>query len=136
MATSDKKSKWYIINYLKNKGWECEDTDNTNIYAHYDLKCSYNGHIAYIELKDRHFDSKKYGDIMIEKYKLDSLWDLENAYIISLYTDAVYLTDIHNCSYVIINKRCPKTTDWNREYVDKVLISFNIDECKKIIDRH
>ena len=123
MKTIDKESKQLVIDYFKNNiSVDCYDFDEVDQYHYVDLSCEISGKRVAIEVKEREYTSNTFGDILIEKQKVDKANKDENfdsVLAINIYKDNVLaISNIKNGKSKWL--KCPVTSCFNRrEYVWK-----------------
>ena len=123
MKTIDKDSKQLVMDFFKNNlSVECYDFDEVDQYKYVDLSCTISNKRVAIEVKEREYTSNTFGDIMIEKQKVDKANKDENfdsVLAINIYKDNVLaISNIKNGKSKWL--KCPETSCFNRrEYVWK-----------------
>lgn len=97
--------------------------------CHFDITACKNNVKYVFELKKRPIKSDLWGDNIIQEDKYNFLLPYDNdsdnqkVYIVNLFTDCMYINPLqapHECQ----KKYCQKTNNWNRNKVEKILISY------------
>ena len=122
MNNIDKDSKQLVINFLSSIGLSSYDFDEVDQYHYVDLSCEISGKRVAIEVKEREYTSTIFGDILIEKQKVDKANKDENfdtVLAINIYKDNVLaISNIKNGKSKWL--KCPETSCFNRrDYVWK-----------------
>ena len=122
MQTIDKDSKQLVINFLSSIGLSSYDFDEVDQYKYVDLSCTISDKRVAIEVKEREYTSNTFGDILIEKQKVDKANKDENfdtVLAINIYKDNVLaISNIKNGKSKWL--KCPATSCFNRrDYVWK-----------------
>lgn len=117
---SEEESKQYFVQYLKLKGYT-NIHPTTQRYAYYDIEAEYNGMRYRFELKQRDFDSTKYGDSMMEVYKYNRFKEdhdkglFDKGVLISLFNDCMTSSDVFNQKEDLY-RVCPNSKDMIHYY--------------------
>ena len=96
MQTIDKDSKQLVINFLSSIGLSSYDFDEVDQYKYIDLSCTISDKRVAIEVKEREYTSTIFGDILIEKQKVDKANKDENF-------DSVLAIDIYKDNVLAIS---------------------------------
>lgn len=123
---NEQESINYFTELLINHNFtDVNATQATNQYCYYDISATKNDRKYRFELKNRGFESTKYGDIMCEDCKVSSFeedkynGEIDNAYIINFFSDGWCSSSVFN-SHTTTLKKCPRTTDFDcHDYVLK-----------------
>ena len=122
MNAIDKESKELVINFLSSIGLSSYDFDEVDQYHYVDLSCTISDKRVAIEVKEREYKSNTFGDILIEKQKVDKAnkdKNFDTVLAINIYKDNVLaISNIKNGKSKWL--KCPETSCFNRrEYVWK-----------------
>lgn len=95
---------------LESKGFQ--DVQETPRYCRWDVEGYYGGEKWCFELKNRSFDSGRFGDVAVNKDKYDYLLGLPHRVVlVEFFTDRWCLIDVKNRRPDdVIIRECPRTT--------------------------
>lgn len=119
---TDKASKQIVQSFLSSIGLSSYDFDDIDQYKYVDLSCTISDKRVAIEVKEREYTSTTFGDILIEKQKVDKADKDENfdtVLAVNIFKDNVLaISNIKNGSSKWL--KCPETSYFDRkEYVWK-----------------
>lgn len=132
MKSVDKESKETVQAFLSSYGLSSYDFDEIDQYKYVDLSCTIHDKRVAIEVKSREYTSTTFGDILIEKQKVDKAEKDENfdsVLAINIFKDNILaISNIKNGKSKWL--KCPETSHFGRrEYVWKEC--WIMDQTKK-----
>lgn len=119
----------YFTNLLNQNGYNAVPTQSINQYAFFDiLSTDSNNKRILFECKNRRFQHDRFGDSVMEKYKLDKFLQKRNhfdeAYLVSMFTNVITISNVFS-DYTTTYEWCPQTTDFqNNQMVKKELVHY------------
>ena len=98
----DEGKSWFM-GLLTGKGFK--DVTETSQYEHWDLIGSCAGKTYIFELKNRDFESTRFGDAALEEKKVKALLDTPFVpVLVYFWTDRWTMIDLRNTPYTVINR--------------------------------
>lgn len=131
---TEQESIDYVIRFLEALGFtDIQQTQQENKYLHYDIRANYKGRKCEFELKRRNFPSHKYGDVIIEDYKYNNLFqDLlseraDKCYIVTLFEDYLCINNIEDEIPIFQDRYAAHTTEFeNRDIIRHKYATFKL----------
>lgn len=128
--STEQESINYVVDELQDRGWTCNPTQATNKYSYFDIDGVVKGNNYRIEVKRRDMDADKYGDTIIEGYKVNKFNqaikdnEIKRGYLITLFNDCWTVSDISNPMYSSV-KQAQHTTEFDdNRIVDKQFVHY------------
>lgn len=104
----DEGKSWFM-GLLNGKGFK--DVTETSQFEHWDVIGTYAGKTYIFELKNRDFESTRFGDAALEEKKVKSLLDTPFVpVLVYFWTDRWTMIDLRNNPYQVMNRSHRATT--------------------------